>query len=121
MTHENEHQTENLYNSLSVRARRCLLAPLRHSMLTLCLYATRPGAHAGPGHPGLIDDHAFLHPTTLPEPLSILAEPPASKLPRVRYERRSGGALTKMAKDPVFAAPADLLRWAEEGRCQWWW
>jgi hypothetical protein len=45
--------------------------------------------------------------------LPLLVVPPASKLPRVRRERRGGGALTKSAKEPVLPAPAPLLRWAE--------
>ena len=43
---------------------------------------------------------ALLLPAALPELLSALLEPPASKHPRVRRERRGDGALTKSAKDP---------------------
>ena len=57
---------------------------------------------------------ALLLPAALPELLPVLVEPPASKLPRVRRERRGGGALTKSAKDPALPAPADLPRWAED-------
>ena len=53
----------------------------------------------------------LLVPAALPEVLAVLVEPPASKLPRVRRERRGGGALTKSAKDP--ALPGVLLRCAE--------
>jgi hypothetical protein len=52
----------------------------------------------------------LLLPAALPELLAVLVEPPASKLPRVRRERRGGGALTKSAKDPVLPAPPDLLQ-----------
>ena len=50
------------------------------------------------GSPSL--DPAMLLPAMLPQLLSILAEPPASKLPRVRREHRGGGAPTKPAKRP---------------------
>ena len=54
----------------------------------------------------------LLLPAALPEVLPVLVEPPASKLPRVRRERRGGGALTKSAKDPALPG-VDLLRCAE--------
>ena len=41
-----------------------------------------------------------LLPAMLAQLLSILAEPPASKLPRVRRELRGGGAPTTPAKRP---------------------
>ena len=59
-------------------------------------------------------DLALLLPVTLPELLSVLAEPPVSNLPRVRRERRGAGGLTKSTKDPAPIALVDWLQCAED-------
>ena len=58
------------------------LEALKYSRLTLRLHATCPGAHAA--HlilVALARPSALLLPATFPKLLSILAEPPATKLP----------------------------------------
>ena len=105
MTHENELQNKN--KKFRVVFVRCSMSARTVEAIktdTVCIRLVPvPTLLPSSGSPSLDPAMllpAMLLPAMLPQLLSILAEPPTSKLPRVRRERRGGGAPTKPAKRP---------------------